>query len=79
MGVLSGPKDPIPLWHFGLKEMLAKVDLMEDQFDRPMAFDEALVLPNLFVPGQGIGAWGKGLAVYGVARGYRHANILCLC
>ena len=36
-----------------------------------MAFDEAQVLPNPFVPGQGVGAWGEGIAVYGAARGYR--------
>ena len=35
LGVLSGPRDPIPLRHFGAKEILAKVDLMEDQFDCP--------------------------------------------
>ena len=74
LGVLSGPKDPIPLRHFGLKEMLANVDLMEDQFDRPMAFDEALVPPNPFVPGQAVGAWGEGIAMYGAARGYRHQH-----
>ena len=71
MDVLSGPKDPIPLRHFGIKEIKAKVDLMEDQFDCPMEFDEAWVLPTPVVAGQGIGAWGKGVAVYGVARGYR--------
>ena len=41
LGVLSGLKDPIPLRHFGLKETKAKVDLMEDQYDCPMEFDEA--------------------------------------
>ena len=54
-----------------MKEILAKVDLMEDQFDHPMAFDESLVLPNLLVAGQGASTWGEGVAVYGVARGYR--------
>ena len=49
--------------------MLAKIDLMEDWFDRPMAFDEELVPPNLFVPGQGVSTWGEGIAVYGAARG----------
>ena len=71
LGVLSGPKDPIPLRHFGFKEILAKVDLMEDRFDRLMAFDESLVLPNPLVAGQGASAWGEGVAVYGAARGYR--------
>ena len=71
LGVLSGPKDPIPLRHFGLKETKVKVDLMEDQYDRPMVFDEAWVLPYPVVAGQGIGAWGEGVAVYGAAKGYR--------
>ena len=71
LGVLSGPKDPIPLRHFRLKEMLAKVDLLEDQFDHPMAFNEAWVLPNPFVSGQGVGASGEGIAMYGAARSYR--------
>ena len=69
--MFSGPRDPIPLWHFGVKEIQAKVDLMEDQYDRPMVFDEAWVPPNPLVAGQGISAWGEGVAVYGVARGYR--------
>ena len=54
--MLSGPKDPIPLRHFGVTEILAKVDLMEDRFDCPMAFDESLVLPNPLVAGQGASA-----------------------
>ena len=55
--LLLGPKDPIPLWHFGLKEVKARVDLMEDQFDRPMVFDPALI-PDPAVAGQSVGAWG---------------------
>ena len=51
--------------------MLAKIDLLEDRFDHPMAFDEELVLPNPFVPGQGVSTWGEGIAMYGAARGYR--------
>ena len=70
-GVFSGPKDPIPVHHFGQKEILAKIDLMEDWFDCPMTFNEDRVPPNLFVPGQGVGTWGEGIAVYGAARGYR--------
>ena len=60
--------------HYGTlvnREVLAKIDLMEDWFDCPMAFDEGLVPPNLFVPGQGVSTWGEGIAVYGAARGYR--------
>ena len=74
--MLSGPKDPIPLWHFGLKEMLAKVNLLEDQFDCLMAFNEALVPPNPFVPGQGVSAWGEGIAMYGAARCYRQQHTM---
>ena len=69
--LLLGPKDPIPLRHFGLKEVKAKVDLMEDQFDRPMLFDPAQI-PDLAVAGQNIGAWGQGVAVYGAAKGFKH-------
>ena len=65
-----GPKDPIPLRHFGLKETKAKVDLMEDQYDLPMTFNPDLI-PDLVVAGQNLGAWGQGVAMYGAARGYR--------
>ena len=68
--LLLGPKDPIPLWHFGLKEVKARVDLMEDQFDHPMVFDPARI-PDLAVVGQSVGAWGQGVAVCGAARGYK--------
>ena len=68
--MLIGPKDPIPLRHFGLKETKAKVDLMEDQYDLPMRFDLELI-PDLAVAGQNVGAWGQGVAVYGAAKGYR--------
>ena len=68
--MLVGPKDPIPLWHYGLKETKAKVDLMEDQYDHPMVFDPELI-PDPAVAGQNIGAWGQGVAMYGAARGYR--------
>ena len=51
--------------------MLAKIDQLEDRFDCPMAFNEELVPPNLFVSGQGVSTWGKGIAMYGAARGYR--------
>ena len=48
LGMLSGPKDLIPLQHFGLKETKAKVDLMEDLYDHPMEFDPELI-PDLAV------------------------------
>ena len=59
-----------PLRHFGLKEIKAKVDLMEDQFDRPMLFNPSLI-PDPAVAGQNVGAWGQGVAVYGAAKGYK--------
>ena len=37
--------DPIHLKHFGKKEILKKIDLMEPEFDVPMAFDDSKV-PN---------------------------------
>ena len=48
-----------------------KVDLMEDLYDHPMVFDEAQVPPYPVVAWQGVSAWGKGVAVYGTAKGYR--------
>ena len=32
---------PIRLKHFGKKEILAKIDLMEPEYDVPMTFDNA--------------------------------------
>ena len=49
---------------------------MEDQFDHPMVFDEAQVPPNPLVAGKGVGAWGEGVAVYGVARGFQHQSTM---
>ena len=68
--MFSGPKDPIPLRHFSLKETKAKVDLMEDQYDRPMLFEPDLIADPA-VAGESVGAWGQGVAVYGAARGYK--------
>ena len=45
-------KDPIPLCHFGKWGILEKIDLMEDQFDVPMIFDEHWVPYVPLVPGQ---------------------------
>ena len=45
-------------------------DLMEDQFDRPMVFDPALI-PDPAVAGQSVGAWGQGVAVCGAAKGFK--------
>ena len=48
-----------------------KIYLMEDQFNVPMIFNEHQVPSVPFVPGQDIGAWCEGIAVYGAARGHR--------
>ena len=61
--VFSEVKDPIPLRHFGKHKILAKIDLMEDQFDVPMTFDKNRVPSMPFVPGQDISAWGEGVTV----------------
>ena len=71
--MLSGPKDPIPLRHYGLAETRAKVDLMEDEFDRPMLFEPDLILDPA-VAGESIGAWGQGVDVVGAARGYKRSR-----
>ena len=66
-------KDPIPLRHFGKKEMLAKIDLMEDRYDVPMWFDPDHI-PACTTPaaaGEEIGLWGYGVAVFSAARGHR--------
>ena len=38
----SEVRDPVPLRHFGKRELMAKIDLMEDRFDAPMLFDASL-------------------------------------
>ena len=73
--MLSVPKDPIPLRHFGLAETKAKVDLMEDEYDRPMLFEPDLV-PDPAVAGESVGAWGQGVDVFGAARGYKHSRTM---
>ena len=62
------------MWHFRKREVLAKIDLMEDRFDAPMLFDASWVSPIPFVLHQGRGAWGTGAAVSGVARGQRRVT-----
>ena len=66
-------KDPIPLWHFRKKEILAKIDLMEDWFDEPMTFDESLIPAHVapIAAGEEMGSWGYGVSVYGTAQGHR--------
>ena len=62
--------DPIPLRHYGIKETKARVDLMEDQYDQPMLFEPDLI-PDPAVAGEGVGAWGQGVAMYGAAKGHK--------
>ena len=69
----SEVRDPVPLRHFGKREVLAKIDLMEDWFDAPMLFDATRILPMPFMPAQGRGAWGPGVAVSGEAWGHKRA------
>ena len=66
-------KDPIPLRHFGKKEILAKIDLMEDQFDVPMTFNKSQISAHisLMAAGEEVRAWNYGLLVYGAAWGHR--------
>ena len=47
---------------------------MEDRFDAPMLFDATRLPPMPFMPGQGRGAWGPGVAVSSKARGHRWAT-----
>ena len=58
-------KDPIPLRHFG-KEILAKINLMEDQFDMPMTFDESQIPAHILLMAtrEEVGAWDYGVSVY---------------
>ena len=49
--LFSVPMDPIPLCHYGKKETMARVDLMEDEFDRPMVFEPDLI-PDPAVAGE---------------------------
>ena len=66
-------KDPISLWHFGKKEMLAKIDLMEDQFDKPMTFDESCIPAHVMpiAAGEEVRAWSYGVSMYGAALSHR--------
>ena len=63
-------QDPIRLKHFGKKEILAKIDLMEPEYDIPMAFDDAQNPSTPAAAGQNIGEWGYGIGVFGVAWGH---------
>ena len=68
--VLVEVHDPIKLKHYGKREILAKIDLMEDEYDVPMRFDAGRIPSVSTAAGQQIGEWGYGVGVYGAARGY---------
>ena len=63
--------DPIWQKHFGKKEILKKIDLMEPEFDEPMTFDKSRIPDQPAAAGAEIGSWGYGVQVYGVARGHK--------
>ena len=71
-------KDPIPLRHFGKKEMLAKFDLMEDQFDMPMTFNESHIPAHVspMAAGEEVGAWNYRVSVYAAAWGHRKEVVM---
>ena len=73
--MLSVPKDPILLRHYGLAETKARVDLMEDEYDRPMLFEPELI-PDPAVAGESVGAWGQGVDVVGATKGYKRARTM---
>ena len=66
-------RDPIPLRHFGKREIAQKIDLMEDHYREPMMFDESRILAHVapMVAGTEVGSWGYGVLVYGAAQGHR--------
>ena len=71
LSLVPGCQDPIHLKHFGKREILKEINLMEPKFDQPMMFDESRVLDQPAAAGAEIGSWGYGVQVYGVARGHK--------
>ena len=65
-------QDPIRLKHFGKKEILAKIDLMEPEYDIPMTFHNVWIPSTPAAAGQNIEEWGYGIGVFGVACGHAH-------
>ena len=68
--VFAEVQDPIRLKHFGKKEILAKIDLMELEYDIPMAFDDTQIPSTPAAAGQNIREWGYGIGVFGAAHGH---------
>ena len=71
--IVSAVKDPVSLRHFGKREVLAKIDLMENWYDIPLQFDLDCIPANtsLAVVGEEVRSWGYGVAMFGAARGHR--------
>ena len=49
--------DPIQLKHFGRREILKKIDLMEPEFNQPMMFDDSRAPNQPVASGAEIGSW----------------------
>ena len=71
--------DLIRLKHFGRREILKKIDLMEPEFDRPMTFDDSRVPDQPVASGAEIGSWGYGVQVYGQLEGTKGRNSITAC
>ena len=71
--LVSAVKDPIPLRHFGKKEVLAKINMMEDRYDVLIWFDPDHIPANTTpaAVGEEVRLWGYGVATFGAARGHR--------
>ena len=68
--LVPGCQDSICLKHFGKREILKKINLMEPEFNQPM-IDESRVPDQPAAAAAEIGSLGYGVQVYGVARGHR--------
>ena len=71
--LVSAVKDPMPLRHYGKKEMLAKIDLMEYWYDVPIQLDPDHIPSNATPAAVGgeVRSWGHGVAMFRAARGHR--------
>ena len=71
--LVSTVKDPVHLRHFGKREILAKIDLMEDRFGVPVRFDPDHIPVNttLVAAGVEVRSWGYEVAMFSATRGHR--------
>ena len=69
--LVSAVKDPVPLRHLGKWEVLAWIDLMEDQFDVPMWFDLDCIPANSTPTAaeEEVRSWGYGMAMFSCCYG----------